>query len=244
MRSNRPAPREVELKLTVPDGSGALLSRLLQARAQHEPERRHEVTTYYDTADRALASTGLSLRVRSAGNGYIQTVKASDRKAVAADRAEWEWSVGGERPDTSLVQETPVAAILADGAQVAPAFRTEIDRAAWRLELDCAEVEAALDEGQIVAGQAAHAVRDLELELREGDPAVLFRLALALHTAVPLQVEPLSKAARGWLLTDDEPPPTAKADTLDLTAGVPAGVAFREIVAAELGHLLANRPAA
>jgi inorganic triphosphatase YgiF len=98
--------REIELKLAIPDGSVDALAAQLQARAADagSAPRRHEVTTYFDTPDRALARGGMSLRVRSADGRRIQTLKADRRDSVAADRAEWEWPIKQDKPDLRLAE--------------------------------------------------------------------------------------------------------------------------------------------
>ena len=71
--------------------------------------RRHEVTTYFDTPDHALAQAGLSLRVRRTEGKRVQTLKANPKSGVTADRAEWEWPVQQDEPDLSLLTQTPIA---------------------------------------------------------------------------------------------------------------------------------------
>ena len=71
------------------------LEAYLRARAADGKER-HEVTTYFDTPDRALERAGVSLRVGSADGTRVQTLKADRQDSVAADRAEWEWPVKPE----------------------------------------------------------------------------------------------------------------------------------------------------
>jgi triphosphatase len=83
-----------------------------------------------------------------------------------------------------------------------------------------------------------------ELELRDGMLAPLYRLALDLHATVPLTIGPESKADRGYRLRTGQAPAARKAPDLDLDRDVGVPGAFREIVTAGLGHLLANQPAA
>ena len=71
-----------------------------------------------------------------------------------------------------------------------------------------AEVELALDEGQIISGAEQASMREMELELKSGTPASLYRLALQLHEALPLRVLAQSKAARGYMLKSGEPSKT------------------------------------
>ncbi|WP_428487470.1 CHAD domain-containing protein [Rhodopila sp.] len=242
---NKPA-REVELKFTIPEKAVNAIGHKLGSRmAEGGPRHRHEVTTYFDTDDQALSRIGISLRVRCSDGGYVQTLKANRKYGVAANRAEWEWPVDENKPDLNLVAQTPLAEKLPSGLDLVPVVSTDIDRSVRVLELDDGtRVEAALDEGTIAAGEARRPVHELELELRQGDPGPLFRWALELHAAVALTIESESKAERGYPLRNDAKPAVQKAKDVALEPAVSAAVAFRDIVTAALGHLLANQPAA
>src|SRR5687767_9632189 len=60
----------------------------------------------------------------------------------------------------------------------------------------------------------------------------------------PLTNGPASKADRGYRLRTGQAPAARKAPDLDLNRDIGVPGAFQEIVAAGLGHLLANQPAA
>ena len=55
----------------------------------------------------------------------------------------------------------------------------------------------ALDDGEVRAGGRRATIRELELELKDGDPAALWALADEFATSVPLRPATASKAARG-----------------------------------------------
>ena len=99
--------REVELKFAIPDSSVDALETHLRTRAADAglAQQRHEVTTYFDTADRLLDRGGASLRVRAARESWIQTLKADRQDSVAADRAEWEWPVKQDKPDLRVARQ-------------------------------------------------------------------------------------------------------------------------------------------
>ncbi|MEA2737265.1 MAG: hypothetical protein QOH05_572 [Acetobacteraceae bacterium] len=239
-------PREVELKLALPDGplDAVWEHRAFQA-STARPRRRHEVTTYFDTSDRALARLKISLRVRLSDGCRVQTLKADGKDGVAADRAEWEWPIEQDAPDIGLLATTPIASELPRKLDLAPVFITDIERTIRMLDLDGdTVVETALDEGTIIAGDARQPVRELELELKAGDPAPIFRLALELHAAMPLTIETQSKAARGHRLSTGTVPAACKAEEVVLKRKTNGVAAFRRILTAGLGHLLVNRPAA
>lgn len=239
-------PRELELKLVVPAECTAALVAAVAARAGGEtPPPRHELTSYFDTPDEAIARSGLSLRVRCADGRHIQTVKAGRSNGAAADRDEFEWPMEASEPDLGLLAGTRLADRLPPGLAVKPVVSTDIRRTIHTVRLDAGTVvEAALDEGVIKAGKASTPVHELELELKQGTPAALFRWALALHAAVPFTIESESKAARGYRLRHNQKPAVRKAWDIVLPRTIRAAEAFRRIVGAGLGHLLANQQAA
>ena len=116
------------------------------------PETLHQVTTYFDTPDLALARRGISLRVRRSGDARVQTVKWREHGGRSPfGRGEREWPVGRDEPDLSLVADTPAGAALDECGRVAlrPAFVTDVRRARRYLlpEADTV-VEAVVDEGR------------------------------------------------------------------------------------------------
>jgi triphosphatase len=167
---------------------------------------------------------------------------------VAANRAEWEWPINQDAPDLGRVAATPVGAIAGDlvgAGRLQPIFTTDIRRSVHNLRIDgTTTAEAALDVGEIAAGAETETVSELELELRAGTLAPVYRLALDLQATVPLTIAPESKAERGFRLLLQQAPAASKAPSLELDCDASALQAFRVIVATGLGHLLANQPAA
>jgi inorganic triphosphatase YgiF len=243
-------PMEVELQLRFPATGRLELERhsMFQDPFATTAEERHEVTTYFDTPDFALAENGLSLRVRQNGARRLQTVKLRGAgQTIAAQRGEWEWPIEQDTPDLGRLAETPAHTIVGDltSKKVAAIFVTDIHRTVRVLRIDeHTTAEAALDEGTITAGAASEAVSELELELRAGTLAPLYRLVLDLHATVPLTVAPESKADRGYRLRTSRPQAARKAPSLDLDRDIGVPAAFQEIIAAGLGHFVANQPAA
>ena len=237
-------PREVELKLRLPPGSRAILE-ASSVFAAAPARDLHQITTYFDTHDRALNRAGLTLRVRKIGAARIQTVRSrANRRGVATSRNEWEWRIGQNVPDIrrleSIAALAEVAATLK--GRLEPVFVTDIRRTVRLLRLDDnSVVEAAIDQGIIKAGRAREAVSELELESKAGPLEPLYRLAAGLQAIVPVWISPESKAARGWHLRS--PRQVAGAQTAlvpKLRRSARAAQGFREIFAATLGHLMAN----
>jgi inorganic triphosphatase YgiF len=212
------------------------------------PETLHQVTTYFDTPDLALARRGISLRVRRSGDARVQTVKWREQDGHSPfGRGEREWPIERDEPDLSLVADTPAGAALAECGPVAlgPAFVTDVRRARRYLLPEAGTVvEAVLDEGTISAGSAQEGFQELELELKAGRPGQLYSFALGLNGAVPLALSVASKSERGRRLATGAAPGARKAEPLDLPRGIGVAEGFRRIIGAALAHLLANHAAA
>jgi inorganic triphosphatase YgiF len=63
-------------------------------------------------------------------------------------------------------------------------------------------IEAALDLGKVTVGKQSEEICELELELREGEPAALLELAAELAEKLALMPCDISKAERGYRLND------------------------------------------
>ncbi len=238
-------PLELEIKLRVPPGFDEALEAhpALAAPLAAPAETRHETTTYFDTEAGDLARRGASLRLRRRDGRVTQTLKLRSAEGPFA-RGEWEWPVEADEPVLDRLQATPAAAWLGEAPALRPAFTTEVHRSVRLLRLDGALVEASLDRGEIRAGEAREEVRELELELKEGSPAPLYRLAVELQAALPLTLGAEAKSERGWRLRLGAPRAAADQPPLALRPETPLGEAFRQAVGACLSALLSALPMA
>jgi inorganic triphosphatase YgiF len=239
---------ETELKLALSPSVAETVFSLptLKRKGVGKPKSRRLVTTYYETREKDLARRGVSLRIRLENDKRIQTVKATGDSGVANSRGEWEWPVERAAPDLGLLKDAPVAKLFADVSEdrLEPAVVTDVVRTTQNLKVGGDVIEASFDLGSIKAGKAKEDIRELELELREGTPASLYRLALELNSAVPFDIEVESKAARGFRLKEGSPPQASKASDISLNSDDRAIEALRAIIEETLGHLLVNQPAA
>src|SRR5208337_2967109 len=199
---------ETELKLVLSPAGERRLEELAAFRPPRAspPQSERIVTTYFDTPNRDLSRRGLSLRVRRTGEKRIQAVKADGNAGAVKARGEWEWPIEKEEPDLGLAASTPPEI----DKELGPVVVTDVVRTKRVVQLEGTTIEVALDSGAIEAGDASEPLHELELELREGTPAALYRLALALHAAAPLAVEVESKAARGYRLREGSAPQADK----------------------------------
>ena len=101
----------------------------------------------------------------------------------------------------------------------------------------------AFDEGQIVAPGSSCPVSEIELELKQGHPIELFKIARAISGIVPARLDVKSKSERGYELVETAAVVAEKARDPDLSAEMNAGRAFTLICRACLRHLVVNEPA-
>lgn len=227
--------RELELKFAVGgEDLGKLLAHPLIAAAGTPEAPARLNATYFDTPDHDLWRRGISLRVRDADGRRTQTLKRAGPSAI--DRGEWEAETDGTVPSLAWLAETPLRRAFRPriGEALAPAFTVEVERTTFSLAQGSAEIEAAVDRGAIRAGGRSVPVHEVELELKRGEAADLFRLARTLVADVALVPSLASKAERGYrLLGGDGFAPTAA-----LAPATPVAEAAETVVQACLHDLL------
>jgi inorganic triphosphatase YgiF len=234
---------ECEIKLAV-DAAGAAQikkSAALREHAVSKPQDEEHIDRYFDTGGFDLWKHGFALRVRSAGERHVQTLKGGG-SAVAGlhRRTELEAEIPSETPDHALFDKQLRAALpdLAhslDSRQLAdePVFVNRTKRTSWMLELpDGTHVECALDVGELQHGERTTSVRELELEVKDGDPACLYELAQRVHEATPVRIENISKAERGYALATEDKAHAVKA--------APVAVKRKATLGDALGAILQN----
>ena len=251
---------EIELKFQVPaHRRPALEKALATTTAQHIDLRAR----YFDTPDGRLAAAQLALRLRREGDRWVQTLKGRGdglmhRLEDEVPRA----AADGDPPplDLSLHAGTHAARALAETlAGAAPPevrYGTEIRRIRRVLRHAGAQVEVALDMGDIVAGasgggggerggaEARIALCEVEFELVSGPEQGLLDLAASWARRFGLLVDPATKSERAqWLAQALAQRPVTRAHATSLPADTPLGEARAAMVAAALAHALPNAAA-
>lgn len=200
---------EQELKLTV-TGSERLdltQSKWLSDLRSGPVEHRRMLTSYYDTPDWRLLKDGVFLRLRKAGDQWLQTVKTSGKVTDGLhQREEWEVPLNSAEFDLALLRQTPLRPVIEDEgawAQVDAIFVTDFEREIWQLRLsDGTEVEFAYDVGEVRTLDKNTPIHEIELELVSGDVDQLQQLAEQLKKDWNLKPAELSKAALGYRLNN------------------------------------------
>jgi len=240
---------EIELKLVCdPAGLPALLDHPALSDLAGAPEERL-LSTYFDTPDRALRAHQLALRIRREGRVWIQCLKgAGSYLGGLHQRVEHEARVEGRALDLSKLPVTGAWGELfrgpIDPQALQPCCVTDIRRRRTTVHGENgARIEVALDRGTIRAGRRRSKLCELELELQEGDPVELFRLAHRLVERVPLRVEPLNKAEHGYRLGADAPAVISKAKVPELDSAQDLYSALRASLAECVRHYHGNEAA-
>jgi inorganic triphosphatase YgiF len=245
---------ESEIKLAIDAASAARIKKnpALRAGALSKPQDQEHVDRYFDTAGFDLWQHGFALRVRSAGERHVQTLKGGGSALSGLHRrTELEAEVAGDTPDLALfvhqlAQVLPDLANGTGGLHLAeePVFVNRTKRTSWMVALpEGTHVEVALDIGELQRGDKTVPVRELELEVKEGDPAHLFALAQQVHETTPVRIENASKAERGYALARDDKPHAAKAAPMSVKRKASLGDALGAIMQNCLQQMQANERA-
>ncbi|NWB49965.1 CYTH domain-containing protein [Pseudomonas gingeri] len=236
--------KETEIKLRVSRETLAALREhpLLKKRNKSGWERRELTNQYFDTPERDLAKAKVALRLRRDGEEVIQTLKTRGQSVAGlSERNEYDWHLAKAKLDVKKLDGEcwPEALAELDKKTLKPIFTTDFVREraeiAWGRGKAKVVIEAALDLGFVIAGARQEEICELELELREGEPAALLELAAELAEKLALMPCDISKAERGYRLFDANSY-SLSLPAPQLTAEMPLDDAF-----AALGwHLLAS----
>ncbi len=239
---------EIELKLRINTKDIIRLRRHAAIR-QHltgTPMTRRLVSIYYDTPDLQLLKKKISLRVRRMSGGWFQAVKSSGHSLAGLhQRMEWEDIIAHGHPDFTKITEPSLAKIFADQNlrnALQPIFLTDVKRTEWQLAYeDGTAIEVALDLGQLEVGAKSEPISEVELELKKGEAWRLFELAALLQQTIPLQIENISKAERGYRHFQPAMPAASHAQTVKLPAKSTSAKAFQAIGLECLRQMQANQ---
>ncbi|GLR63394.1 inorganic triphosphatase [Marinospirillum insulare] len=224
--------KEIELKLLVRQADFKLLeAQMQQLNAQPQDVRRLE-NTYFDTPDLQLNQAKAALRLRFNAHSWVQTLKTSGSSLGAlSQRGEWEMPLDQGELNLALFPEGLINPAWQN--QLTAQFSTNFTRQTWLVsdaDNPSTLIEAAADLGEVTLPNqqnsvitAADSLCELELELKQGEPASLFKLAHQLAANLPLHLGVLSKAERGLRLlkgTDQvrqKPPPALEKAAVSFT---------------------------
>lgn len=215
---------EIELKLSIAasDADKIIAMGLFPGRRKSV----RQTSTYFDTANHILAKSGISLRIRTVRKRKVQTVKWHSGGLFR--RGEWECAVSDDVP--ILDATSPLGDFFGDRPEpLAPLFQIENLRTLWMHTDQDAVLEIVLDRGEIVADERRRPICELELELKAGNPRVLFNWARHIDAFVPVRIGVVSKCEAGYRLIDASGGST-RADPVPLDSEMRAAEAFQHII--------------
>ncbi|NYE62423.1 inorganic triphosphatase YgiF [Duganella sp. 1224] len=241
---------EVELKLLLAPEHNALV---LQHPLLGAPVGvQHLAARYFDTPDLHLLRHGAGLRVRKVDGDWVQTMKAGGSvQSGLHSRNEWEGVVDRSWPRLGqlrkLIGDDQHWLSVLDAPhlkeRLEPLFLVDVQRHLWHVEVDGNSIEVALDVGHIERGSHRVPVNELELELKDGDPAGLYAFALQLLEDVPLRISNINKAQRGYMLVRETGHAPFRAQALDLAPDATLAEALPAVLGNCLEHIQRNEVA-
>jgi inorganic triphosphatase YgiF len=202
---------EREIKLALPAEQVQAAMQWFVARTGEEGRPVKLVNIYFDTPQLTLATSKSALRLRQTPDGWLQTFKTvGNANNGLHSRHEWEMPVASAKLEIDALlracDEPAAADALREAAPtLTELFRTNFTRTLWHVTADGAEIEAAIDQGDVLAevdGKTRRApISEVELELKSGDEAALHALAAQLGKEITaLAPDNISKAQRGYRL--------------------------------------------
>lgn len=216
------------------------------------PQTEALVSVYYDTPDDRLRAAGIAIRVRKVGRRWVQTVK---RRGTAGEGGGFFANREDERPAPAgrlvLDGDDPDGALgavvdAAGGAPLAPVFDTRVKRTTHRLGIEnLGEVELALDDGEVRAGEASEPISEAEFELKSGAVGAIFAIARQVLDRAPFQLGTTNKAARGYRLLRQggtKTPAPRKAGSFEFTPSTGMELVARDVLRDCLAQISANVP--
>jgi triphosphatase len=238
------SPKEIEIKLQLPsvDAVGlAGLPLLRQAGGSKQSEK--QLSVYFDTKRLKLKRHGLTLRVRHAGDRYIQTVKSEDGSLF--ERGKWETEIENGRPDIKRADGSPLRRLGLKKLRkkLRPVFETRVQRTTYPLAQGDSDIALTIDRGEIGAGKKSMPLCEAELELKRGHRVRLFGLARKFAHATSAELAVKSKSQRGYELLAGDGAAAARGEAIELPGDMPANAAFQSIASACLRQIVANKSA-
>lgn len=235
-----------ELKFGIEKKHVAKLLRVIAAMrtASGDVKREQLSSVYYDTPKFALKQHGLMLRVRRIGKRHLQTIKAT-RERDALTRDEWEEEIEGFQPIREFAKQTALRPFATERIwkKLGPIFEAKVERTSTAIQVNTSEIELAIDIGYIKSGRRRTPVSEFELELKEGNPQDVTRLAEKIATDVPIYYDAPLKPERGYALKTGEEVRSVAAEAVKLEPTWKIEEALKTIGLSCLHQVTANREA-
>jgi triphosphatase len=208
---------EIELKLRLNTSELPLLEKALASNQFISEPTLKLLNRYFDTPDMGLSQGGAALRIRQQGTvefndgtaadvlvdeRIIQTLKTRGTSSAGLhQRMEWDWPLTEVELNLSLIKNGDAQTHLSPALSleaIAPLFTTDFQRKVWMYQQGETLIELVLDQGEVSTDEHRIDLLELELELKQGQPEVLFQVAQQLADQCPVLMSDISKAERGY----------------------------------------------
>ena len=161
-------------------------------------------TVYFDTPEHDLHAAGISLRLRRQDGGWRQTVKVDQHvEGGMSNPIELQALVEEERPDIRKISDKKVRRAVRKAlfdTALHPVFETVVQRTTRSIKVQDSEIELAVDDGEVRAGNERQYLREADLELKAGSAEGLLLAAEKLLGGHEFKPSSRSKAERGYRL--------------------------------------------
>jgi len=204
---------------------------------------------YFDTPTYCLQKAKFAYRIRKEDMQWIATVKGGGSSAGGLhERQEWNVPTVDAQPSIAVFADTPIGHSLEQivgQEHLQCVLMTRFERKTIDVLMpDGSQIEVAADHGEIIAGGKTTPILEIELELKAGQPAMLFVLGAALSKEYPVIPEPKSKFYRGLILAGLASEPSSKMTPLpEIDKNMSAAAAFRTLLVHLIAHILVRQQA-
>ena len=237
---------EVELKFQI---SEARRNALLKAVDPKKSEVIQLQAKYFDTPDRLLSQHGVALRQRLEGTRWIQTLKAAGKSHLHRFEDNIDLGELDQAPalDLSIYDQNEQAKTIltnALGAQkelLQLQFETDIQRTLRVMNYEDAEIEVAVDIGEVRTLDKKQEIHEVEFELKSGSIESLLAFSFEWVKKYQLWLDVRSKAEFGNLLVQNRSvsPATLEKEFI-FAKKETAEKSIRAMIANQMNHLLPN----
>ncbi|MEO6608886.1 MAG: CYTH and CHAD domain-containing protein [Aestuariivirga sp.] len=241
---SRQHDQEIEVKFTCDAATLPLVLQgdVLRKSISHQEKKLR--ATYYDTPDLRLRKAHSVLRVRTTdGKDPVLCFKSMALdQAKAFQRSEIEVPAPQGLVDLSLFG-APTAKLLKrlSGAKSLVAqFDVEAKRQVFIVTHLDAKIEISADVGEIKSSDKISPILELELELKSGEEAALYDLALCLAGEFPLSLSFRTKSERGFRLVGAAKDIPVEPKLLELSPDMSMDDAIRLCLSQAIYHFITN----
>ena len=236
-------PAEIEVKFRIDPADRQKVLGSPWFAKDREPKVEKLKTVYFDTPGGDLRNNGVVLRMRRKGrDGYVLSLKFHGPSGQPFVRQEIELPSRGPLPQLDLLDGATATSLekLIGKQPLDARFETQIQRRSLVIENGRSLLELAFDDGVISCGDLKHALLELELELKSGEEADLYDLALTLANDLPLRLDFVSKGERGFSLCEGDLPLPVRAESIEKDPGSTLDMAVTAVLFNTLKQFTAN----